>query len=65
MRSAWVRSHIMMIFGAASSWDIGLGAYRATGTELGWMRRKAQGLCGVASAYLLSEICSLRAEATT
>jgi hypothetical protein len=39
-----LRSLIMMIFRAASSWDIGWGAYRATATGLDWMRREAQGL---------------------
>jgi hypothetical protein len=44
-RPAWVPSLIMMIFRAASSWDIGWGAYCATGTELDGMLREAQGLC--------------------
>jgi len=36
---------IMMIFRVVSSPDARCGAYRATGTELDWMRRGAQGLC--------------------
>ena len=46
MGPAWVRPLIMIIFGAVSSWDARCGAYRATGTELGWMPGEAQGLCG-------------------
>src|SRR5271170_8447804 len=41
-----VRSPIMMIFRAASSRAARCGAYRATGTELDWMRVEEQGLRG-------------------
>src|SRR5271163_1893168 len=41
-----VRSLIMMIFRAASSRAARCGAYRATGTELDWMRLEEQGLRG-------------------
>jgi hypothetical protein len=46
MRLARVPTLIMTIFRAASSWDIGWGAYCATVTESDWMLREAQGLCG-------------------
>jgi len=36
----------MMIFRAVSSWVVRCGAYRATGTELDWMRLEEQGLRG-------------------